>query len=128
MDMNHVRCGPSLSVTLWVRGLFSVSFLHVQGPLGLGRLLSTAVANQSAAVRQAEVERQQGAVLHADGPQRGAVDLDGRDDGGHQTGYGTVINDGSVFLVWTCLLISQERSGWTEENKLPTLSNIERTH
>lgn len=49
--------------------------LHVQCTLGLGCFLSTAVADQSAAVRQAEVKGQQGAVLHANSPQRGAIDL-----------------------------------------------------
>lgn len=51
------------------------SHLHVQCTLGLGCLLSGAVADQSAALGQAEVKGQQGPVLHADGTQGGAVDL-----------------------------------------------------
>ena len=42
--------------------------LHVQCTLSLGCFLPAAVANQSAALRQAEVESQQGAMLHADSP------------------------------------------------------------
>ena len=53
--------------------------LHVQCALGLGRLLGAAVADQRAALGQAQVEGEQGAVLHADGPQRGAVDLHGHE-------------------------------------------------
>lgn len=49
--------------------------LHVEGTLGLGRLLFGVVANQSGALGQAKVVGQQGAMLHADGPQGGAVDL-----------------------------------------------------
>lgn len=49
--------------------------LHVQCTLGLGCFLVAAVANHSAALGQAQVEGQQGAVLHADGPQGGAIDL-----------------------------------------------------
>ena len=49
--------------------------LHVQCPLGLGRLLWAAVADQRTALGQAQVEGEQRAVLHADGPQSGAVDL-----------------------------------------------------
>lgn len=52
--------------------------LHVQCTLGLGCFLPAAVANQSAALSQAEVEGQQGAVLHADSPQCGAIDLEER--------------------------------------------------
>ena len=51
---------------------------HVERALGLGRLLFGAVADQSRAVGQAQVEGQQGSVLHADGPQGGAVDLEGQ--------------------------------------------------
>lgn len=47
----------------------------MQGALRLGGFLTAAVANHSAALVQAEVEGQQGAMLHADGPQSGAVDL-----------------------------------------------------
>lgn len=52
--------------------------LHVQCTLGLGCFLPAAVANQSAALGQAEVEGQQGAMLHADSPQRGAINLQGK--------------------------------------------------
>lgn len=52
--------------------------LHVQCTLGLGCFLTTAIANQSTALGQAEVEGQQGTMLHADSPQRGAIDLNGR--------------------------------------------------
>ncbi len=45
--------------------------------LGLGSFLPATVANQSAALCKAEMERQQGAMLHADSPQRGAVNLQG---------------------------------------------------
>lgn len=43
--------------------------------LGLGRFLFGAVANQSGALGQAQVKGQQRAVLHADGPQSGAINL-----------------------------------------------------
>ncbi len=43
--------------------------------LSLGCLLFGAVANQSAALGQAKVKGQQRAVLHADGPQSGAIYL-----------------------------------------------------
>lgn len=43
--------------------------------LGLGCFLFGAIANQSGALGQAEVKGQQGAVLHADGPQGGAINL-----------------------------------------------------
>lgn len=43
--------------------------------LGLGRFLFGAVANQSRALGQAQVKGQQRAVLHADGPQGGAINL-----------------------------------------------------
>lgn len=49
--------------------------LHVEGALGLGSLLFGAVANQCGALGQAEVKGQQGAVLHTDGPQGGAINL-----------------------------------------------------
>ena len=49
--------------------------LHVQGTLSLGCFLRGAVANQSAALGQTQVKGQQRAVLHADSPQSGAVDL-----------------------------------------------------
>lgn len=51
--------------------------VHVQSPLSLGCFLPAAVANQSAALGEAKVEGQQGAVLHADRPQCGAVNLHG---------------------------------------------------
>jgi len=51
---------------------------HVECALGLGRLLFGAVANQSGALGQAKVKGQQGAMLHADGPQSGAIDLQER--------------------------------------------------
>ena len=53
--------------------------LHVQCTLGLGCFLSGAVAYQSAALGQAEVKGQQGAMLHADSPQGGAINLEGRE-------------------------------------------------
>lgn len=56
--------------------------LHVQCTLGLGCFLPAAVANQSAALGQAEVEGQQGAMLHADSPQRGAINLQGKKNEG----------------------------------------------
>lgn len=43
--------------------------------LGLGCLLFGAVANQSGALGQAKVKGQQRAVLHANGPQSGAINL-----------------------------------------------------
>lgn len=52
--------------------------LHVQCTLGLGCFLPAAVANQSAALGQAKVEGQQGAMLHADSPQCGAINLQGK--------------------------------------------------
>lgn len=52
----------------------------MQCPLGLGCFLSAAVANQSTALGQAKVEGQQGAMLHADSPQCGAIDLLGKDN------------------------------------------------
>lgn len=56
--------------------------LHVQCTLGLGCFLPTAIANQSTALGQAEVEGQQGTMLHADSPQCGAIDLNGRNSSG----------------------------------------------
>lgn len=53
---------------LWVN-------LHVQCTLGLGCFLPATVANQSTALGEAEMESQQGAMLHADSPQRGAINL-----------------------------------------------------
>lgn len=49
--------------------------LHVQALLGLGGLVLGAVAYHGVPVRQVEVECDQRAVLHAQGPQGGAVDL-----------------------------------------------------
>lgn len=51
--------------------------LHVQCTLGLGCFLPAAVANQSTALGEAEVEGQQGTMLHADSPQSGAINLQG---------------------------------------------------
>lgn len=47
----------------------------MQCALGLGCLLFGAVANQSGALGQAKVKGQQRAMLHADGPQSGAINL-----------------------------------------------------
>lgn len=55
--------------------LFQCSHSHVQGLLGLGGLLLGAVAHQGVALRQVQVECYEGAVLHAQRPQSGAVDL-----------------------------------------------------
>lgn len=54
---------------------------HVQGLLCLEHLLLGAVADQGAAVRQVQVECDQRAVLHAQSPQGGAINL-GRGGGG----------------------------------------------
>lgn len=51
------------------------SALHVECTLCLGCLLFGAVANQSSSLGQAKVKGQQRAVLHADGPQSGAINL-----------------------------------------------------
>lgn len=51
--------------------------LHVQCSLGLHCFLLAAIANQRAALGQAEMERQQGTVLHTDSPQSGTVNLHG---------------------------------------------------
>lgn len=50
----------------------------MQCTLGLGCFLPGAVTNQSTALGQAKVEGQQGAMLHTDSPQRGAINLQGR--------------------------------------------------
>lgn len=55
--------------------------LHVQCTLGLGCFLPAAVANQSTALGQAKVESQQGAVLHANSPQCGAINLQEKNNG-----------------------------------------------
>ncbi len=47
----------------------------MQGTLGFGGFMRAAVADQSAALRQAEVKGQQRAVLQTDRPQGRAVDL-----------------------------------------------------
>lgn len=57
-----------LCARLWVHP-------HVQCTLGLGSFLPATVANHSAALVQAEVKSQQGAMLHADSPQCTAIDL-----------------------------------------------------
>lgn len=49
--------------------------LHVQALLGLGGLILGAVAYHSITMRQVEVECDQRAVLHAQGPQGRAVNL-----------------------------------------------------
>lgn len=59
--------------------------------LGLGCLLFGAVANQSGALGQAKVKGQQRAMLHADGPQGGAINL--QDDSKR-----TVVKFRAVFL------------------------------
>lgn len=48
---------------------------HVQGLLGFGGFVLGAVAHNGVPLRQVEVECDQGAVLHAQGPQSGAVNL-----------------------------------------------------
>lgn len=50
---------------------------HVQALLSFGSLVLGAVAHDSVAVRQVEVECDQRAVLQAQGPQCGAVNLQG---------------------------------------------------
>lgn len=47
----------------------------MQGALGFGGFMRAAVADQSAALRQAEVKGQQRAVLQTDRPQGRAVNL-----------------------------------------------------
>lgn len=49
--------------------------LHVQALLGFGSLILGAVAYHSVTMRQVEVECDQRAVLHAQGPQGRAVNL-----------------------------------------------------
>lgn len=49
--------------------------LHVQRLLSLCGLVLGAVAHHGVALGQVEVECDQGAVLHAQGPQSGAIDL-----------------------------------------------------
>lgn len=53
---------------------------HMQCTLGLDCFLLAAIANQSAALGQAKVESQQGAVLHTDSPQSGTINLCGNDN------------------------------------------------
>lgn len=55
---------------------------HVQALLSFGSLVLGAVAHDSVAVRQVEVECDQRAVLQAQGPQCGAVNLEG--EGGNR--------------------------------------------
>lgn len=50
-------------------------YIHVQALLGLGGLILGAVAYNSVAMWQVEVECDQRAVLHAQGPQGRAVNL-----------------------------------------------------
>lgn len=50
--------------------------LHVQALLGLGGLILGAVADHGITVRQVEVECDQGAMLHAQGPQSGTINLE----------------------------------------------------
>ncbi len=49
--------------------------LHVQGFLGFGSLLLGAVTYNSIALRQVQMEGNERAVLHAQSPQGGAVNL-----------------------------------------------------
>lgn len=67
--------------------------------LGLCCFLTAAVANQSAALGQAKVEGQQRAMLHADSPQCGAIDL-------HEKSIASVSTDFSrlIMTVETLLL------------------------
>lgn len=55
----------------------SMGVLHVQGLLGLGSLLLGAISHHSVSLGQEEVECDEGAVLHAQRPQGGAVYLGG---------------------------------------------------
>lgn len=64
----------------------------MQCTLGLGCFLPGAVTNESAALGQAKVEGQQGAVLHTDGPQRGAINLQGK----RKNCIGTILGSDSV--------------------------------
>lgn len=50
--------------------------VHVQGLLRLGSFVLGAVAHHGAALRQVEVERDEGAVLHAQCTQSGTIDLE----------------------------------------------------
>lgn len=50
--------------------------VHVQGLLSLGSFVLGAVAHHGAALRQVEVERDEGAVLHAQCTQSGTIDLE----------------------------------------------------
>ena len=54
---------------------------HVQGLLGLGGFLLGAVADHGVALRQVQVERDEGPVLQAQRPQGGAVDLSEEEEG-----------------------------------------------
>ena len=53
----------------------------MQGLLGLGGLLLGAVADHGVALRQVQVERDEGPVLQAQRPQGGAVDLSEEEGG-----------------------------------------------
>lgn len=54
---------------------------HVQGLLGLGGFVLGAVADHGVALRQVQVERDEGPVLQAQRPQGGAVDLSEGEEG-----------------------------------------------
>lgn len=54
---------------------------HVQGLLGLGGFLLGAVADHGVALRQVQVECDEGPVLQAQRPQGGAVDLSEEEEG-----------------------------------------------
>lgn len=102
----------------------------MQSPLSLGCFLPAAVANQSAALGQAEVEGQQGTVLHADSPQCGAVNL----HGGRRVVWGVaglMIEDGGMILIHQSQLSLSVTSQWkqlldkaalSEENEITTAS------
>ena len=53
----------------------------MQGLLGLGGFLLGAVADHGVALRQVQVERDEGPVLQAQRPQGGAVDLSEEEEG-----------------------------------------------
>ena len=55
--------------------------IHVQGLLGLGGFLLGAVADHGIALRQVQVECDEGPVLQAQRPQGGAVDLSEEEEG-----------------------------------------------
>ena len=57
------------------KGCVCVVSLHVQALLGLGGLILGAVADHGISVRQVEVECDQRAMLHAQGPQGRAINL-----------------------------------------------------